>query len=467
VNPATFPGPLFTDLYELTMAAAYHREGLNPEATFSLFARPSRQGEPWGYLVAAGLEEVLDALEAFAFSSEDLAYLADTGIFKADFLKMLAGLRFSGAVDALPEGTLFFPDEPILEITAPLIQAQLLETYLINAIGLASLLTTKASRCVQAAEGRPLVDFSLRRTQGGSAGMAMARAAYLAGFGATSNVLAGRHYGIPVAGTMAHSFVQAFSSEAEAFEAYARSFPERTILLIDTYDAMAGAQKALALARRMRSRGRKLVGVRLDSGDMAAQSRAMRALFDEAGFPELQIFASSGFDEYRIQAALAAGAAIDAFGVGTRMGVSADRPYLDLVYKLVSLDGRPVRKLSRGKVTLAGAKQVYRKQNGAGRFEGDWLACRDEAIEDALPLLTRVMQDGARCIPAPDLNSLRKRIEVQCKALSPAYKAVEGAERYPVRITSRLKTLQSTAKDQSERVKSRPSAIRAQAPDYR
>ncbi|MEJ2642287.1 MAG: nicotinate phosphoribosyltransferase, partial [Desulfosarcinaceae bacterium] len=356
----------------------------------------------------------------------------------------------SGAVDALPEGTLFFPDEPILEITAPLIQAQLLVTYLINAIGLASLLTTKASRCVQAAEGRPLVDFSLRRTQGGSAGMAMARAAYLAGFGATSNVLAGRPYGIPVAGTMAHSFVQAFSSEAEAFEAYARSFPERTILLIDTYDAMAGAQKALALARRMRSRGRKLVGVRLDSGDMAAQSRAMRALFDEAGFPELQIFASSGFDEYRIQAALAAGAAIDAFGVGTRMGVSADRPYLDLVYKLVTLEGRPIRKLSSGKVTLAGAKQVFRRQNRAGLFEGDWLGCREEALTDAQALLTRVMHDGARSAPVPDLSSLRNRIEAQIKALPPVYKAIEGAALYPVRITPRLKTLQTRAKDPSE-----------------
>jgi nicotinate phosphoribosyltransferase len=449
MKPAAFYGPLFTDLYELTMAAAYHEEGRNPEATFSLFVRPARRGEPWGYLVAGGLGEVLDALEIFAFEAEDLAYLEGAGLFKTDFLEMLAGLRFSGAVDALPEGTLFFPNEPILEITAPLIQAQLLETYLINVVGLATLLTTKASRCVQAAGGRPLVDFSLRRTQGGSAGMAMARAAYLAGFSATSNVLAGRRYGIPIAGTMAHSFVQAFSSESDAFEAYARSFPHRTILLIDTYDVMAGAEKALAVARRMRSQGLKLVGVRLDSGDMVAQSRAIRALFDAAGFPELQIFSSSGFDEFRIQKALAAGAAIDAFGVGTRMGVSADRPYLDLVYKLVSMDGRPIRKLSNGKVTLAGAKQVFRRQNQEGRFEGDWLACRGEAMPDAKPLLEPAMRAGRRCQPAPDLDTLRHYLDKQLKALPPAFQALEGADHYPVRITPRLEALQKMANERN------------------
>jgi nicotinate phosphoribosyltransferase len=447
MNPAAFPGPLFTDLYELTMAAAYHAEGLNPEATFSLFVRPSKRGEPWGYLVAAGIDEVLDALERFSFDAEDIAYLADTAHFKPDFLEMLAGLRFNGAVDALAEGTVFFPNEPILEVTAPLIQAQLLETYLLNAIGLSCLLTTKASRCVQAAGGRSLVDFSLRRTQGSSAGMAMARAAYLAGFDATSNVLAGKLYGIPIAGTMAHSFVQAFPSEADAFDAYARNFPQRTILLIDTFDAMAGAEKALALARQMRSQGHQLVGVRIDSGDMVAQSRAMRALFDQAGFPELKIFSSSGFDEFKIQATLAAGATIDAFGVGTKMGVSADRPFLELVYKLVCLDGRPIRKLSKGKVTLAGAKQVYRRRNEAGGFEGDWLACRDEALPDAEPLLAPAMRAGQRCRPRQDLSVLRRHLDTQRKALPMAFKRLEGAEIYPVTITPRLQALQNRAGD--------------------
>jgi nicotinate phosphoribosyltransferase len=440
---AAFPGPLFTDLYELTMAAAYHAEGRNPLATFSLFVRPARGEEPWGYLVAAGLEEVLDGLERFAFSAGDLAYLEEVGLFKDDFLEMLADLRFTGEVHALAEGTVFFPDEPLLEVTANLIQAQLLETYLINTMGLATLLTTKASRCVLAADGRPLVDFALRRTQGHSAGMTATRAAYLAGYTATSNVLAGRRFDIPVAGTMAHSFVQAFADEAAAFAAYARRFPEHTILLIDTYDTLAGAEKALALARRMRASGHELVGVRLDSGDMVAQSRAIRALFDAAGFPELQIFASSGFDEYRIADLLAAGAAIDAFGVGTRAGVSADRPYLDLVYKLVSLDGRPIRKLSSGKVTLAGAKQVYRRSDGAGRFEGDWLACREEpALSDARPLLKAVMQDGRRCAPVPETTEIRAHLAGQVAALPTSCKAITGHGAYPVRITPRLAAMQ-------------------------
>lgn len=435
---------LFTDLYELTMAAAFHAEGHNPQATFSLFVRPPHQGDPWGYLVAAGLAEVLETLENFAFTGEELAYLKTTGLFKDAFLDDLAGLRFSGRVDAMPEGTLCFPNEPLLEVTAPLIEAQLLETYLINTIGLATLLTTKASRCVEAAGGRPLIDFSLRRTQGAAAGMAASRAAYLAGFSATSNVMAGKRYGIPVAGTMAHSYVQAYGDEGAAFEAYARAFPERTILLIDTYDSLAGARKALDLAQKMRATGGRLIGVRLDSGDMVAQSLSIRKLFDAAGFPDLQIFASSGFDEYKIAKVLAAGAAIDAFGVGTRVGVSADRPYLDLVYKLVSLEERPIRKLSSGKVTLAGAKQVYRDLDGAGRFDGDWLGCRGEVMEAAQPLLTTVMRAGRRCASMPDLDAQRATLAHQMKALPKGYKAVTGARVYPVRTTARLDALQKT-----------------------
>jgi nicotinate phosphoribosyltransferase len=447
-NAAPFPGPLFTDLYELTMAAAFHAEGHNPQATFSLFIRPPRQGNPWGYLVAAGLEEVLDALEGFCFSDEDRAYLKATGLFKDDFVEMLAGLRFTGSVHAMPEGTICFPNEPLLEITAPIIEAQLLETYLINTMGLATLLTTKACRCVAVARGRSLIDFSLRRTQGSAAGMAAARGAYLAGFAATSNVMAGKRYGIPLAGTMAHSFVQAFDGEAAAFEAYARSFPERTILLIDTYDTLAGADKALDLARELRKTGRPgLVGVRLDSGDMVSLSRAIRERFDAAGFPEVQIFASSGFDEFRIASDLAAGAAIDAFGVGTRVGVSADRPYLDLVYKLEALEERPIRKLSSGKATLAGAKQVYRRLDGEGRFDRDWLGCRDEAMEATQPLLKLVMRAGRRCAPAPNLDAQRVHLADQMKALPDIYKVIKGAKTYPLRITPRLKALQYIADD--------------------
>lgn len=439
------PSALFTDLYELTMAAAFHSEGHNPQATFSLFVRPPHQGDPWGYLVAAGLAEVLEAMENYGFTSEDLAYLKETGLFKDAFLDYLAGLRFSGSVDAMPEGTICFPNEPLLEITAPLIEAQLLETYLINTMGLATLLTTKATRCVEAAGGRPLIDFSLRRTQGAAAGLVASRAAYLAGFSATSNVLAGKRYGIPVAGTMAHSFVQAFGDESAAFEAYARTFPERTILLIDTYDSLAGAQKALDLAHQMRAAGRQLIGVRLDSGEMVAQSQTIRKLFDAAGFPELQIFVSSGFDEYKIADVLKAGAPIDAFGVGTRMGVSADRPYLDIVYKLVSLEERPIRKLSSGKVTLAGAKQVYRRLDGEGGFDGDWLACRSEGMDAARPLLEPVIRAGRRCVRMPNLGSQRAYLADQMKALPTIYKAVTGARTYPVQTTARLEALQKRA----------------------
>jgi nicotinate phosphoribosyltransferase len=338
--------PLLTDLYELTMAAAYFNQGIQAPATFSLYVRrhPAR-----GFFVAAGLDEVVTALQEFRFAADDIGYLRRTGFFSDPFLAYLESLRFQGEVWAMPEASLFFPDEPILEVTAPIIQAQLLETWLINAVGLSCLIATKAARCVHAARGRSLMDFSLRRDQGADAGLAAARSSYLAGFDATSNVLAGKLYGIPVAGTMAHSFVQAFEREIDAFRSYARSFPQRTVLLIDTYDTLAGARNAVQVAGEMRERGESLQGVRLDSGDLADLSRRVRAILDEGGCREVKILASGGLDEFDLAALLAQGAPIDAFGVGTRMGVSADAPYLDMVYKLVRYDGRPVCKHSTGK----------------------------------------------------------------------------------------------------------------------
>ena len=301
--------PLLTDLYEFTMAAAYWEKGKDEEATFSLYLRPQPER---GYYVAAGLASIVDALEQFRFSEDDIAYLDQLGLFKSAFLTYLEKLRFEGEVWALSEGTVFFPDEPVLEVTAPLIQAQLLETCLINMIGVHTLIASKAARCVHAAKGRQLIDFALRRAQGQDAGMAAARSTFLTGFASTSNVLAGKRLGIPVAGTMAHSFIQSFADETEAMEAYAEIFSDNTILLIDTYDTVEGAKKAVQVARKMAVSGKRLIGVRLDSGDTVSLSRQVRQIFDAAGLTELKVFASGGFDEFSVADALDRGAAIDA-----------------------------------------------------------------------------------------------------------------------------------------------------------
>ncbi len=425
---------LLTDLYELTMAAAYHRRRMFAPATFSLFVReypPNR-----GYFVNAGLEDVLAYLESFAFSPDDLAYLESLRLFPGDFLRYLEGVRFTGDVVALGEGRLFFRDEPVLEVTAPIIEAQLVETFVLNAVNLQVAIATKAARCVHAAQGRNLVDFSLRRTQGTDAGLKVARASYLAGFGGTSNALAGKRYGIPVAGTMAHSFVTSFDDETEAFRAFAETFPESTVLLIDTYDTVAGARKAATVGREMAARGERLRGVRLDSGDMAALSREVRAVLREAGLGEASIFASGGFDEFKIAQVLAEGAEIDAFGVGTKMGVSADAPYNDMAYKLVEYDGRPVLKLSAGKKTLAGAKQVFRSVRD-GRLAGDTLGLRGETLAGE-PLLRPVMAGGRRGAAPEGLGELRERSRVELAGLPDVHKRLEGPPEFPVALSAAL-----------------------------
>jgi nicotinate phosphoribosyltransferase len=431
--------PLFTDLYELTMAAGYFACNLNSPATFSLYTRAQARR---GFFVAAGLEAVLDQLAGFRFAPEDLDYLEHSGLFRSDFLAHLEQLRFNGDVRAMPEGTIFFPYEPLLEVTAPMIQAQLLETYLINTLGLASMLATKAARCVHAAQGHRLIDFSLRRTQGLDAGLNAARSSYLAGFDATSNVLAGKRLGIPVAGTMAHSFVMAFDSEIEAFRAYARLFPERTILLIDTYDTLAGARKAARVAKEMQTQGRRLVGVRLDSGDLTALAAQVRQVLDAEDLKDVKIFASGGMDEYSLADAVAQAAPIDAYGVGTKVGVSADAPYLDMVYKLVHFQGRDVRKLSTGKSTLAGAKQVWRLTDAANRLTEDILSLQDERIEAASGLLQPVMQTGRRLYETPPLEEIRQSFTQNFKQLPDQYKLLEDPAVYPVRLSQALKSIQ-------------------------
>ena len=434
-------GPLFTDLYELTMAAGYHHHRLHDQrATFSVFVR--NPGQKRNYFVSAGLEGVLAELERYHFSAEDIAYLRGLDLFPPSFLEYLGRMRFSGDIWALPEGTIFFPEEPLMEITAPLIEAQLVETFVLNTLGLGALIATKASRCVHAAQGRPLVDFALRRTQGQDAGDQVARNTFLAGFAATSNVRAGKRFGLPLTGTMAHAFISVYPTETDAFRAFADTFPQNSVFLIDTYDTLEGARNAAVVAREMKARGQALKGVRLDSGDMVALSRAVRAILDDEGFANAKIYASSGFDEFGIDSVVKADAPIDAFGVGTKVGVSADAPYLDIVYKLVRRGRRDVRKLSPGKVTLAGKKQLFRLRDDRGRFREDIITCRDEEIDGAAKLLVPVMAGGRRLASAPPLTALRGRFEEEFADLGDRYKDIHNHAAYPVRISPQLKALQ-------------------------
>ena len=433
-------GPLFTDLYELTMAAGYFEHRMTSAATFSLYIRgyPSNRN----YYVAAGLEDVLQEMENLQFLPRDIDYLRDSELFSEPFLEYLKTFRFSGTVHALPEGSIFFAEEPILEVTAPLIEAQIIETFLINTIGLQTMIASKASRCIHAAGGRPLIDFSLRRTQGCEAGLKVARSTYIAGFSATSNVLAGQEYGIPISGTMAHSFVQAFGSDADAFAAFAEVFPGNSVFLIDTYDVIDGARQVVKVAREMQKKGLTPVGVRLDSGDMVQSSRQVRKILDQAGLAGVKIFASSGFDEYKIKQVLEDGARIDAFGVGTKVGVSADAPYTDIVYKMVRFNRKDVRKLSSSKVTLAGEKQVFRRKADDGTFLEDYIGVRNETIDGCTFLLEPVMRDGHILEPHPSLDQIRADFRANFSALPESIKELDAQKKYPVIVTERLEKLQ-------------------------
>lgn len=436
---------LVTDLYELTMAEAYLRAGETGTATFSLSIRrlpPTRR-----YLVVAGLEEALDYLESLRFTAEDIAFLRGTGRFSEDLLGYLCELRFRGDVRAVPEGRVVFAEEPLLEVTAPIIEAQIIETYLMNIIHLHTVLATKAARCVDAARGRAVVDFGLRRAHGLEAGMAAARAAYIAGCAATSNVAAGRRWGIPLSGTMAHSFVTAFPSELDAFRAYAHTYPDATTLLIDTYDTLQGARHAVTVADELARQGHQLRAVRIDSGDVLHLSREVRAILDAGGHPEVQIFVSGGLDEYAIADLLDAGAPIDGFGVGTRMDASEDAPTLEAAYKLVEYGGRPAFKLSPGKATLAGRKQVWRRSGPDGRFAGDVIAAADEVIADAEPLLVPVMAGGRRLHPPEPLEAVRARCLAERDRLPDALRRIDGEGSYPVELSPRLRALQEEARE--------------------
>lgn len=437
---------LLTDLYQLTMAQSYFQNKKFEPATFSLFIRsypPNR-----GYFVSAGLEDVLGFLEGFSFGGEAIDYLNSTRMFATDFLDFLKGLRFTGEVWAIPEGRLFFKDEPVLEITAPIIEAQIVETFAINQINLQTLIATKAARCVHAAGGRLLVDFSLRRTHGVDAGMKVARSSYLAGFSGTSNVLAGSRYGIPIVGTMAHSFVSSFEREIDAFRSFAQSFPENSILLIDTYDPLAGARKAVEVAREMAAKGQRLRGVRIDSGNLSALARAVRRILDDAELEEVKIIGSGGLDEYDLAALAEANAPYDSYGVGTKMGVSGDAPWFDTAYKLVEHNGRPVLKLSTGKVSLPARKQLFRFVDARGRLQKDVIGLRSEGLADAEPLLRKVMEDGKAKKPYPALKEIREKFLDEFRRLDDDVKAIRNPSVYPVGLSPQLKKLKDEIEQQ-------------------
>ena len=439
--------PLLTDLYQLNMLAAYLDHGLTDTAVFELFVRklPSRRG----FLMAAGLEQALCYLETLAFSETDVATLRGLGAFPDNLLAYLRGLRFTGDVDALPEGTVFFPDEPVVRVIAPLPEAQLVETRLINLVHFETVVASKAARQVLAAGGKPLIDFGLRRAHGAEAGMLAARACYIAGFSGTATLAAGIEFGIPVRGTMAHSFIQVHDDETAAFEHFARSRPRDLVLLIDTYDTERAARRVAALAHRLASEGITVSGVRIDSGDLGAEARKVRRILDEAGLPQITIVASGGLDEDQMLALR--GAPIDAFGIGTSLTTSSDAPALDCAYKLQEYAGLPRRKRSAGKATWPGRKQVWRSHAADGAFAGDRVTLAAEAGSGEA-LLQPAMRGGKRVAPAPPLRQTRDYAGDQLARLPAPLRRLEPYG-YPVEISERLRSLAAEL-DREERASS-------------
>ena len=425
---------LLTDLYELTMLQAYWREQMHDEAVFSLFVR--KLPETRNYLVACGLDDALSYLETLRFTAPALEYLRTTGAFAPDFLDWLERFRFTGNVYAVAEGTPLFENEPLLEIVAPLPEAQIVESFLMNQVHFQTVVASKGARVVSAARGRRVIDFGMRRMHGADAAIKAARALYIAGVDATSNVLAGRAYGIPIAGTMAHSYIQAHDSEIEAFRAFASLYPE-TILLVDTYDTMEGVDNVIRLARELGASFR-VKGIRLDSGDLAALAREARRRLDSAGLQDVTIFASGGLDERSISRLVEEAPEIQGFGVGTRMGVSRDAPALDMAYKITSYAGRGRLKLSKGKSVLPGRKQVFREEED-GLFTRDTLA-RDGESLPGRPLLHLVMEGGKRLSPGrAELPAIRARAEEEIAKLPERVRALPRAEpAYPVAVSPAL-----------------------------
>lgn len=436
--PTMQPSALLTDLYQLTMLQAYFDERMEETAVFEFCVRmlPARRG----FLMAAGLEQVVEFLEGLRFSADELEWLRGCGRFSRTFVDQLAGLRFTGDLDALPEGTVFFANEPVVRITAPISEAQLVETRLMNILNFQTLIASKAARAVLVAQGKPLVDFGLRRSHGAEAGLWGARASYLAGFAGTATVLAGLKFGIPVYGTMAHSFIQAHQDEAAAFEAFAQVQPDNVVLLIDTYDTEAGAKKVVELAPRLRAKGIPVKGVRIDSGDLADHATKVRRILDEGGLHQVSILASGSLDETSVQALIQAEAPIDSFALGTHLTTSSDAPYLDGAYKLQEYAGRPRRKRSEGKGTWPGRKQVYRRYDAEGRVCDDTVSLLDDP-QEGTALLHPVMRGGRRLGPCSPLAEGRHRAGAELARLPPALQQLEEGKTVPVRISQSLQNL--------------------------
>jgi nicotinate phosphoribosyltransferase len=428
---------LLSDLYQLSMLEVYNRYAMRQTAVFELFVRtlPVRRR----FLMMAGLEQLVQFLEVVRYSADELEWLRSTGMFATTFLEGLADLRFTGDLDAMPEGTAFFADEPIVQVTAPLAEAQLVESRLINLIHYQTLVASTAARMVLAAPGKPLIDFGFRRAHGAEAGLLAARAAYIAGFAGTATLAANRAFGVPVFGTMAHSFIQAHDDEIAAFERFAVARPKDLTLLIDTYDTESAARLVARLAPRLAARGVAIAAVRLDSGDLALHARNVRSILDAAGLQQIHIMASGSLDDHGLQALVRQGAPIDSFGVGTSLTTSSDVPALDCAYKLQEYAGRPRRKLSEGKVTWPGRKQVWRRFYADGSLAEDTVALRTEA-SDGESLLRPVLRNGRRVGKQPTLEEARAWAATSLAALPQPLRSLDEAI-VPVHVSSGLRSL--------------------------
>ncbi len=432
---------LLVDLYELTMAQSYFRHRRNAQATFDLFIRDLPRNR--SYFLFAGLEDILRYLKDLKFTSKDLAELEALG-FDEDFLTYLGRMRFFGEVWALSEGSVFFPGEPAIRITGSLIETQVIESFLLNCVNLSTMIATKAARIVGAAQKRGVFDFSLRRTHGIDAAMKAARSSCIAGFRGTSNVLAARRYGMQAVGTMAHSFVMSFADEREAFEAFFDTFPQKTILLVDTYDTRKGIENAIHVARKFKPKGFSLKGIRLDSGNILRYSKMARQMLDEAGLRDVKIFASGDLDEYKIERLIKAGAPVDNFGVGTKMGVSSDSPFLDVIYKIAEVTNPqgvflPTMKLSENKATLPGRKQVFRRYDRRGFCAKDIIGLENEDLGE--PLLKCVMRAGEILHAARPLAEIRETASKNLSSLKKGLRSLRGSDPYPVLISTGLKKM--------------------------
>ncbi|MCX5696665.1 MAG: nicotinate phosphoribosyltransferase [Candidatus Omnitrophica bacterium] len=436
---------LLVDLYEFTMSQSYFLYKKKSWATFDLFVRalpPNR-----AYLVSCGLEDLLEYIRQLKFTKDDISFLKSKKIFSDEFLRYLRNFRFRGDIWAIPEGEIFFAQEPMVRVTAPIIEAQLIESYFLNTVNLQTMIASKASRVVNAGRGRDVIDFSLRRTHGAWAGIKVARCAYIAGCQGTSNVLAGKLYNIPVSGTMAHSFVAAFKKEKDSFLSYVRTFPDKSILLVDTYNVKEGIKNAISVGLELKCEGHRLLGIRLDSGDIVSLSKLARKMLDRAGLEYVKILATGNLDEFKIEKLLKRGACVDSFGVGTNMGVSTDAPSLDVIYKLSEVtDGAgrflPTMKLSKAKATYPGRKQVIRQQDKNGKFIKDVLALEKEKIPGR-PLLIKVVDKGNVVYNIPSLDRIRCSVKDNLARFSTALLEVFPKYKYPVVVSPGLKKLHS------------------------